>query len=61
MCADLDIVLVAEGIETAQECAALQDLGVTLMQGYFFARPAVEAFPDPVLPRAKPLSRAGAF
>lgn len=35
----LDIIVVAEGIETPEECAALLDLGIELMQGYLFARP----------------------
>ncbi|WP_213875326.1 EAL domain-containing protein [Pseudomonas sp. dw_358] len=37
----LGITVIAEGIETPQECAALLALGVELMQGYLFARPAV--------------------
>lgn len=32
--------LIAEGIETQAECAALQDLGVTFGQGYLLGRPA---------------------
>lgn len=35
-------MLVAEGVETAQEAEALCSLGVCLMQGYHFARPAFE-------------------
>jgi EAL domain-containing protein (putative c-di-GMP-specific phosphodiesterase class I) len=50
MCDDLGIVLVAEGIETVDEYAALRDLGVSLLQGYLFARPQVEALPAPVWP-----------
>lgn len=42
---DLGIEPVCEGIETATEQDVLRDLGVTLMQGYFFARPAVESLP----------------
>ncbi|WP_373355987.1 EAL domain-containing protein [Pseudoroseicyclus sp. CXY001] len=42
MAADLGITLIAEGIETAQDAAALADLGITLQQGYHFARPAYE-------------------
>ena len=42
---DLGVTVVAEGVETAGEAAALQDIGITLLQGYFFARPALEALP----------------
>ncbi len=45
MCADLGIRVIAEGIETAEECLALQDLGVHLFQGYLFARPGFEHLP----------------
>ena len=50
MCEELCIVLVAEGIETGGEYRALRDLGVDLLQGYLFARPAVEALPAPAWP-----------
>ena len=43
VCRDLGITPVAEGVETAGEARALRDLGITLMQGYLFARPALEA------------------
>ncbi len=36
---EIDATLVAEGVETAAELKTLQDLGATLGQGYFFARP----------------------
>ena len=41
----LGIILVAEGIETDAECQALRALGIDLMQGYFFARPQINALP----------------
>ena len=41
LCADLGIAVIAEGVETPAECHALLDLGITLMQGYLFARPAL--------------------
>jgi EAL domain-containing protein (putative c-di-GMP-specific phosphodiesterase class I) len=50
MCDDLGVVIVAEGIETAGEYAALRDLGVSLLQGYLFARPQVAALPEPCWP-----------
>jgi EAL domain-containing protein (putative c-di-GMP-specific phosphodiesterase class I) len=37
---DLAIHVIAEGVETAAEAAALEAIGCPLLQGYFFARPA---------------------
>jgi len=45
MLRDLDIEPVCEGIETMAEHDVLRDFGVSLMQGYVFARPEVEALP----------------
>lgn len=45
VCRDLQIQIVAEGIEREQEMHVLCDLGITSMQGYFFAVPAFEALP----------------
>lgn len=42
LCADLNIIAVAEGIETSADAAALQNVGITHMQGFHFARPAYE-------------------
>ncbi len=39
MARNLDIKLVAEGIETANQARAVLELGCEFMQGYFFARP----------------------
>lgn len=39
---ELSIQVIAEGVETLGECRALRDLGVTMVQGYLFARPAFE-------------------
>jgi EAL domain-containing protein (putative c-di-GMP-specific phosphodiesterase class I)/ActR/RegA family two-component response regulator len=36
---EIDVGLVAEGVETAEEACALYSLGITLIQGYFAARP----------------------
>ena len=44
-CRDLGIGVVAEGVETPGELAALRDLGVRYVQGYLLARPAVECLP----------------
>lgn len=39
---ELGITVIAEGIETADESRALQDLGIDLQQGYLFARPQLD-------------------
>ncbi|WP_374944817.1 EAL domain-containing protein [Sphingomonas sp.] len=41
----MDITIIAEGIETEGEYAALRALGVRYFQGYYFARPALRALP----------------
>jgi len=41
----LDIAVIAEGIETEGELALLKSAGITLFQGFLFARPAVESLP----------------
>ncbi len=39
-CAETNVPLVAEGIETADELAAVRELGIHLVQGYLLGRPA---------------------
>lgn len=56
ICKALDIKVIAEGIETSEECLTLADEGVTLFQGYLFARPGLESLPvipDEVWPLIK--------
>lgn len=50
MCVELDTLLIAEGIETAEEAAALRDIGVRYHQGFWYARPGLEALPEVRLP-----------
>jgi EAL domain-containing protein (putative c-di-GMP-specific phosphodiesterase class I) len=45
VCRALSITPIAEGVETEDEMRALRDLGLTLMQGYLFARPEIGALP----------------
>nr|WP_240623224.1 EAL domain-containing protein [Brevundimonas lutea] len=62
MLRDLGIRPVCEGVETADEYAALVDLGVELMQGYLFAKPALAQRPQvtwPQLGRARATGGAG--
>ena len=41
-CSDLELPMVAEGVETKDELLALCSVGVDLFQGFLFARPAPE-------------------
>ncbi len=45
VCSELEIETIAEGIETQDEVLALRDLGITLFQGYLFAKPGFETLP----------------
>ncbi|QXQ05464.1 EAL domain-containing protein [Sphingosinicellaceae bacterium] len=45
MCDALGVTVIAEGIETEGEVAALRAIGVRYLQGYYFAMPAFEALP----------------
>jgi EAL domain-containing protein (putative c-di-GMP-specific phosphodiesterase class I) len=47
MLRDLNILAICEGIERIEEYQALRDLGVVLMQGYLFARPALASLAKP--------------
>ncbi|MBU1316802.1 EAL domain-containing protein [Pseudorhizobium marinum] len=49
MLSDFGIKAVCEGVETPAEMALLQDMGVTLIQGYLLGRPTFEAFAPPRL------------
>ncbi len=50
MCEKLEIDIVAEGIESEDEYRWLEKAGVSLYQGYYFARPAFESLPG-VIPK----------
>lgn len=51
LCRELGTQVIAEGIETLDECRALETLGCGLLQGYFFARPGAP-YPAVHWPRA---------
>ena len=51
----LDILIIAEGIETAAEVAALAELGIRFVQGFYFARPLLGKLP-PVVTIAPPVA-----
>jgi EAL domain-containing protein (putative c-di-GMP-specific phosphodiesterase class I) len=42
LAARIDVDIVAEGVETRAQQAALRNLGVTLAQGYLYGRPAAQ-------------------
>lgn len=46
ICNSLAIDIVAEGVETAEEFHWLEESGINMFQGYYFARPAFEALPE---------------
>ena len=39
VCKELGMLVVAEGVETAEECDLLVALGCDFLQGYFLAKP----------------------
>ncbi len=46
MCTQLGITVIAEGIESLEEALCLRELGIHLLQGYYFAQPQLEALPQ---------------
>jgi EAL domain-containing protein (putative c-di-GMP-specific phosphodiesterase class I) len=55
---DLNLKVIAEGIETDGELRALRSAGISLFQGYLFARPLVEGLPQVTLITDSPASVA---
>jgi EAL domain-containing protein (putative c-di-GMP-specific phosphodiesterase class I) len=43
---ELDIVVLAEGVENDEELTVLRAAGISLFQGYHFAKPALMALPS---------------
>ncbi|WP_338034005.1 EAL domain-containing protein [Lichenicola cladoniae] len=50
LCSELNIKLVAEGIETLGEYRILRSIGVGLFQGFLFARPLIGVLQQPLMP-----------
>lgn len=50
-CQELKVEVIAEGVERESTRDCLFDMGVTLQQGYLFARPGFESLPEINLPR----------
>jgi EAL domain-containing protein (putative c-di-GMP-specific phosphodiesterase class I) len=56
----LNLTVLAEGVETADEVRVLRAAGIRLFQGFYFARPALESLPDvPALSRSSAARAAG--
>jgi len=51
LCRQLDIAVIAEGVETAAEMEKLRELECEFLQGYYFARPGLP-FPVPQFPES---------
>ena len=45
VCRQLDIAVIAEGVETEAEFRVLREIGITHIQGFLFARPGFECLP----------------
>jgi EAL domain-containing protein (putative c-di-GMP-specific phosphodiesterase class I) len=45
MLKEMNITPLAEGIETVEEYQWLHNAGISLMQGYLFAKPGFESLP----------------
>ena len=57
MARELGVAVIAEGIETEAELSTLRAAGITLFQGYLFAKPTVASLPPvPLLQDLRPLS-----
>ena len=55
----LDIEVLAEGVENNDELVVLRAAGISLFQGYYFAKPALMSLPDvPVLGRVTSMRNA---
>ncbi|MDF3819809.1 EAL domain-containing protein [Leptospira sp. 96542] len=46
VCAELNILVIAEGIETLEEYSVLRKLGIRYFQGYLIAKPMFEGLPE---------------
>jgi EAL domain-containing protein (putative c-di-GMP-specific phosphodiesterase class I) len=48
---ELNITVIAEGIEYIEDYKVLYDMGVNLFQGYLFSKPEIEKLPIPIIPK----------
>lgn len=46
ICLDIGCQVIAEGVETREELEALREIGITLYQGYYFAKPAFQSLAE---------------
>lgn len=49
-CEGFGSLVIAEGVEAEEEFRKLRELGISLMQGFFIARPAIASLPQTVSP-----------
>ncbi len=50
MCEGMGIRLIAEGVETRTEYETLREPGLSMFQGYWFAKPGFECLPEVEMP-----------
>jgi EAL domain-containing protein (putative c-di-GMP-specific phosphodiesterase class I) len=50
VCLDLGIDTLAEGVETIEEYKFLKSIGISIYQGFLFAKPGFETLPKPFFP-----------
>lgn len=46
VCCEIGAYVIAEGVETKDELVVLQELGIDLVQGYYFAKPAFQSLAE---------------
>jgi EAL domain-containing protein (putative c-di-GMP-specific phosphodiesterase class I) len=57
---ELGIQVLGEGVENDQELMVLRAAGISLFQGYYFAKPALMSLPDvPLLTLSPPMRVSG--
>jgi len=58
LAAEMDIELIAEGVETREEALWLARAGILRQQGFYYARPAVASLGEDLRPRLQELQQA---
>ncbi len=46
VCNELGTTVIAEGVESKNELDVLQEMGIDIFQGYYFAKPGFKKYPE---------------